>query len=229
MKIITTVVSLVLLTLSLTLSAEESTSEQTSTEETVQETLYVTDKLRLSLYQQPDAKSGTIKLLVSGDVLDVLSKSGPYSKVRTQDGDIGWVKNGFLVSTPTDSFQLLEEQKKNKILSQQIEKFADTKQLVNDYENTISQMNQDQQQLQQDLEQQIRLVQELEQERDALNEQIVASQQGSLTVEDILFLTKQYWYALLIIILLLLLIGFIAGKALVESQVRSRFQGVKVW
>ena len=44
-----------------------------------------------------------------------------------------------------------------------------------------------------------------------------------------LFLTKQYWYALLIIILLLLLIGFIAGKALVESQVRSRFQGVKVW
>lgn len=229
MKIITTMFSLILIILSPILVAEENASDQSSSEETVQEIKYVTDKLRLSLYKQPDSKSGTIKLLVSGDVLDVLAISGPYSKVRTKQGDTGWVKNGFLVPDPTDSYQLIEEQKKNKILSQQLDKYANTQQLVDDYENTISRMNEDQQQLQQDLDQRKLLVEELQQERDGLIEQIEASQQGSLTLDDILFLAKQYWYVLVGIILLLFLFGFIVGKALVESQVRNRFQGVKVW
>ena len=64
----------------------------------VKERKYVTDKLRLSLYKQANDRSGTLKLLVSGDVLGILERQGPYSKVRTSEGDIGWVKNGFLVS-----------------------------------------------------------------------------------------------------------------------------------
>jgi SH3 domain protein len=198
-------------------------------EQEVQEVKYVTDQLRLSLYKQASDKSGSIKLLVSGDVLDVLEKQGPYSKVKTREGDIGWVKNGFLLSTPTASYQLIEEQKKNEILVKQLEQYADSKKLVEDYETTISKISDDFAAAQQALHEAEEQVENLTAQNDDLAQQIDASQQGKLTLNDVLLMLKQYWYFAIAVLVVLFISGFVIGRVLVEAQVKRRFQGVKVW
>ena len=211
--------------------AQQSKDSNATAEETleVKDKQYVTDKLRLSLYKQADAKSGTIKLLTSGDALEILERAGPYSKVRTAEGDIGWVKNGFLVSTPTASFLLLEEQKKNQILAQQLEQYSDTKNLVADYENTISKMTDDYKQIEQSFNESNQKLEQFTQQNEELNAQIAASQEGKLTLSDLGFLLKNYWYFVVISILVLFVLGLVVGREMVEAKVRRKFQGVKVW
>lgn len=215
------------------LSQEDITQEEETTQpqavEEVQEVKYVTDKLRLSVYKQASDKSGSLKLLSSGDVLEVLGKKGPYSRVRTKDGIIGWVKNGFLLSTPTDSIQLVEEQKKNEILTQQLQQYADTQKLVDDYENTISKMDADFKNIEQQLNEKTESLEQLTEEKADLTQQLENMQQNSFQLSDIIILLKQYWYAAIIIVLLLFLTGFVTGRIIVEAQVKRRFQGVKVW
>lgn len=219
-----------LLMMSVSLQAQESDADESSgkTQE-VQEVKYVTDKLRLSLYKNASDKSGTIKLLVSGDALDVLEKQGPYSKVTTREGDTGWVKNGFLVSTPTASFQLVEEQKKNEILARQIEQYSDTQKLVDDYENTISKISEDLSTIQQQLNETKDQLEQVNKENASLNEQIEATKQGKFTISDLITLVQQFWYLVAGSVFLLFFSGFMVGRELVEAQVRKRFQGVKVW
>ncbi len=211
---------------------DESEEAAAATEEPVpevQEVKYVTDKLRLSLYKQSNERSGTLKLLMSGDQLDVLELSGPYARVRTDAGLIGWVKNGFLVSEPTASYQLIEEQKKNQILAQQIEKYSDTDKLVQDYENTIGKINQDFDQVRGELDAANQQLEQLREENSDMSERIEAYQQNAVGLADVLKVAMQYWYYVLGGMIVLLLIGFMLGRELIEARVRRRFQGVKVW
>ena len=235
MKIISRWGFLVLCALSFSLTAQQQETaqqeneQQEVVEQEVQEVKYVTDKLRLSLYKRADPGSGTIKLLISGDELDVLEKSGPYSKVRTKAGLVGWVKNGFLLPTPTDSFLLIEEQEKNKILAQQIEKYADSKQLVTEYENTIKQMETDAEQLTTDLEKARQDLQELTDKNATLNEQLDRNLQEGISLQDVKKILLHYWYFVAAFGLFMLLIGFTSGREVVEARIRRKFQGVKVW
>ena len=236
MKNITNIIYLIIFTLSFPVWAQdevsnnnEEISEQKSVQE-IKERKYVTDKLRLSLYKKADSNSGTLKLLTSGDVLDVLERSGPYSKVITDDGKTGWVKNGFLVSIPTASYLLKDELKKNKKLSSQLEKFSNTQKIIDDYENTILKMNADNQIT---LEELSKIKQEVEKITEAnidFKEQIDAYTQNKsqISLIDISNLAQQYWYFILLVVLLLFFIGFVLGKNMVEAKVKKRFQGVKV-
>ena len=208
---------------------EDQLVQENAAAEEVQEVKYVTDKLRLSLYKTADSNSGILKLLVSGDKLDVMERSGPYSRVRTQAGLSGWVKNGFLVSTPTASFQLLEEQNKNRILAEQIEKYADSKQLIEDYEKTIAQLNSDNDELASERQQAEQQLETLRGENSVLSDKIAARDQQAISIDDSLTLLKQFWYFAAAAVLIFFLVGFVLGRELVEAKVRRRFQGVKVW
>ncbi|MCK5667157.1 MAG: TIGR04211 family SH3 domain-containing protein, partial [Thiotrichaceae bacterium] len=190
----------------------------------------VTDKLRLSLYKKPDSNSGTLKLLTSGDVLDVLERSGPYSKVITVDGKRGWVKNGFLVNIPTASYLLIEEKKKNTDLSSQLEKFSNTQKIVDDYENTIIKMNVDNENTVIELSRIKQEFNQISEKNDDLMEEVdsYSQEKNQLSVVDIVNTLKLYWYVVLVTILLLFLVGFLMGKNMVEAKVKKRFQGVKV-
>lgn len=72
------------------------------------ETLYVTDILRLGIYPGPDTTEDPIRVLVSGDALEVLERSGAYARVRTQRGDEGWVKTSYLVEAIPSKTRLAE-------------------------------------------------------------------------------------------------------------------------
>lgn len=221
--------------LSLSVIAEEATEGgQTlivaqAPEQEVQEIKYVTDKLRLSLYKSANGSSGTLKLLTSGDQLKLLERRGNYSKVKTDEGLVGWVKTGFLVSDPTASFQLIEEKKKNEILVNQLEQYSDTQQLVADYENTISLMKTDETNMSTQVEALQQQLLQTEEMNKQLKQTAEDAKQGKIGILDIIKLVKQYWHVIAGIMAIILLSGFLVGKRMVEAQVKRRFQGVKVW
>ena len=196
----------------------------------VQERKFVTDKLRLSLYKKADSNSGTLKLLMSGDVLDVLERSGPYSKVKTVDGLTGWVKNGFLVSIPTASFLLIEEQKKNTELTEQLEKYSNTQKIIDDYENTIEKMNIDNELALQEMEKTKQQLDQISEENKDLKEEVGAYSKNNnhLSWKQLFNILWQYWQVVTAIVLSLFIIGFLTGRKMVQAQVKKRFQGVKV-
>ena len=61
------------------------------------ETVYVTDQLRLGLFAGEQASGQQLKLMASGDALEVVERRGNFARVTTADGVTGWVKAAFLV------------------------------------------------------------------------------------------------------------------------------------
>ncbi len=111
--------------------------DSTNTEKDKQ---YVTDQLRLSLYQDANSQSKVLKLLQSGDALLIDEIRGPYALVTAPDGTRGWVKRGFLVTSPTANLLLREEREKNASLFEEIEKLSNSKAIVDTYEKDMDEM-----------------------------------------------------------------------------------------
>jgi len=62
------------------------------------ETVYVTDLLRLNLYEAPRSQGEIIKTVTSGDALQILERQPGYAKIKTTNGTTGWTKSAYLVS-----------------------------------------------------------------------------------------------------------------------------------
>lgn len=62
------------------------------------ETAYVTDNLKLGLYEAEDTSGRAFDTLDSGQSMEVLIQGGNYANVRLPDGTEGWVKSAYLVS-----------------------------------------------------------------------------------------------------------------------------------
>lgn len=62
------------------------------------EIVYVTDELRLGMYDNEQTNGRPFKSLVSGDRLEVLERSLMSIRVRTDDGEEGWVKTAYVVT-----------------------------------------------------------------------------------------------------------------------------------
>ena len=64
-----------------------------------EETVYVTDELRLGLYDGEQSTGRPFQTLLSGAKLDILERALMTVRVRTEDGVEGWVKSAYLVNT----------------------------------------------------------------------------------------------------------------------------------
>ncbi len=235
MKKLSAFTFILLIMISFSARSEETPALETETaasnaELVVQEIKYVTDKLRLSLYKQADSGTGTIKLLVSGDKLEVLGRSGPYSHVRTAQGQIGWVKNGFLVSTPTASNQLQDMQQKIEQMKAELAKYSDSQKMVQQYEAQLQALKQEKESLNQQLEQTQQSEMALKQQSEQLSNQLqrLTSTEKTFDWRSIEQMLIQFWYVVLIVFLLAFFIGMIIGRKIIEARVNRRFQGVKV-
>ena len=62
------------------------------------ETVYVTDELRLGLYETELTNGRAFKMLTSGDALEVLERSLMTIRIRTEAGEEGWVKSAYIVT-----------------------------------------------------------------------------------------------------------------------------------
>lgn len=99
------------------------------------ETYYVTDKLRLGLYEEVKNGGKQLRLLVSGDKLILLNRTKFYAQVETEDGLIGWTKLGFLVDEVPPSFVAAKLGLEVKSLTQRVEK-AEQDQLLSQQQAT---------------------------------------------------------------------------------------------
>ena len=72
------------------------------------ETAYVTDILRLGLHRAEDTSDQPFRNLVSGTELEVLDRTTNFARVRTADGQEGWVKSAYLVTDKPAQLRVAE-------------------------------------------------------------------------------------------------------------------------
>jgi SH3 domain protein len=78
-----------------------------------QETRYITDILWLGLHRAQDTSDSPFQNLVSGTEITVLERVPNYARVRTPDGEEGWVKSAFLVAEKPAQLRVAEVEAKS--------------------------------------------------------------------------------------------------------------------
>jgi SH3 domain protein len=191
---------------------------------------YVTDQLRLSLYQQANSSSQVIKLLQSGDLLEIEQIQGPYAFVTTPDGTKGWVKRGFLVTKPTYNILYQEEAKKTASLAAEIEKFSNSKAVIDQYEKDMDALVEKIDLLEADKQKANESIAQLQQEVEAKQREIDLKDADSAPA---LFVLKdtflRYWEFIVPVIVLIIIFSFLVSKSIVEARIKRKFHGIKIW
>jgi hypothetical protein len=61
------------------------------------QTLYVTDKVQAVVYAQPSLEGNQVRILESGDAVELVSREGDSARIRLDDGSEGWIASSYLV------------------------------------------------------------------------------------------------------------------------------------
>ncbi len=75
---------------------------------------FVSDKLVLNVYAEPDQGSARVATIQSGDVVEELERTANLVRVRLEDGREGWVGANYLTSDPPAATRLRELQRQQK-------------------------------------------------------------------------------------------------------------------
>ena len=60
------------------------------------QTLYVTDKVQAVVYAEPTLEGNQVRILESGDAVELVRREGDNAQVRLEDGSEGWVTGSLL-------------------------------------------------------------------------------------------------------------------------------------
>ncbi len=217
---------------------EETIEEETIEEETVtqepREMLYVTDQLRLSLYPNANDRKKALEYLNSGDKLGILEIEGPYALVIAPTGRRGWVKRGFLLPQPTSKLLLEEEKKTTEALRREIEKLANSKMVIDQYERDMDDLTKNLKTAEatsEKAEKTLADMQEAAREKAELEAavKVAKAAKTTLPIEALLETAVTYWQYLIPIFLFFLLLGSLITKLVVDARIKRRFHGLKLW
>ncbi len=187
--------------------------------------LYVTDQLRLSLYEQADAQSKIILYLSSGDKLIVEEVAGPYAKVEAPSGKIGWVKRGFLVSNPTSNILLEDVTETNDLLRKELEKLNNSKLVLDQYEKDMDALSSEIEVLKQEKQSAEATIENLEQAA----EEKKRVENAKPALASLKKTALNYWQYIAIMVFVVLIVGLQIGKIITQSAIKRKFHGIKVW
>ena len=214
----------------------EAKAEATSEEvvEKPKEMLYVTDQLRLSLYPNANDRGKALEFLNSGDKLGILQIQGPYALVIAPTGRRGWVKRGFLLPQPTAKLLLAEEQKTTEALRQEIEKLANSKMVIDQYERDMDELTRKlniTETAKLSAEQTVAEMEVAAREKAELEAEIKAARESKTTlpIEALIETATTYWQYLVPILLFFLLLGSLIAKLIIDARIKKRFHGLKLW
>ncbi len=214
---------LIALMLAAPLAAQEASDEDRDRQ-------YVTDQLRLSLYEGPNSSTRVIKLLQSGDLLEIEQISGAYAFVTDADGTKGWVKRGFLVTKPTSNLLLIEEQEKVRALEAEIDKLANSKLVIDQYEKDMDAMVEKIDALELEKQQAQENIAALRQEVEA--KQLELDRREADTTPPWIVLSDtflRYWQYIVPVFLVVIVLSYLVSKKIIEARIKSKFHGIKVW
>jgi SH3 domain protein len=195
--------------------------------------LYITDQLRLSLYERADDRSKVLQYLGSGERLEITESAGPYVFVTTEDGSKGWVKKGFLVSEVPTLALLKQEEEKTQALVLELKKVANSSQVIDQYEKDMDALSEQLKTIseardlaQSDVEEMNQQALEKQRQADLITE---TRQSKAEPLLALMTMMVGYWRYIVPILFGFMLIGFIIAKRMLESRLKKKFQGVKVW
>lgn len=191
---------------------------------------YVTDQLRLSLYEGPDSSTRVIKLLQSGDLLEIEQISGAYALVTDPDGTKGWVKRGFLVTKPTSNLLYREEQQKVAELEAEIDKLANSKLVIDQYEKDMDAMVEKIDSLELEKQKAQERIAALQSEVEAKQLELERKESDTTPAWIVLRDTfLRYWQYIVPVVLVIILLSYLVSKQFIEARIKSKFHGIKVW
>ncbi len=180
----------------------------------VAETVYVTDNLRLGLYEAPDTSGRPFRMLESGQAMDVLSRDRNYANVRLPDASEGWVKAAYLVDDKPARLIVAELTAERDSL---VAELAETRESFAAPAETIAALRNDAEQFDAELAEANARVEELEEENSGL-EGLAEQYKGSLPLS---------WVAAAMIVCLIA--GLLLGMWWVDRQSRMRHGGIRIY
>ncbi len=215
----------------------------------VAETNYVTDELKIGLHKESSTDSPILKLIPSGTALDVLSREQELVRVTEPGGLSGWVHQRYLLETAPDRSRVLELQKQNSALSQQLQKLQaqpgtpaeavderNVKELEQKLNSERLKVGELQAQLA-DIKSNLNSIgtssaaeQQLQELRQANSDLVAQLQANGIEVENAEsgLVDYQNWKPIAISLLLLFIIGMVAGAYLLDYTNRRRHGGFRV-
>jgi uncharacterized protein YgiM (DUF1202 family) len=108
-------VSLVMATLPLAGTAQEEVlNDGQAPPQRISQQRFVSDKLVLNVYAEPDQSSARVATIQTGDVVEELERSANLVRVRLEDGREGWVGASYLTSDAPAAARLRELQSQQK-------------------------------------------------------------------------------------------------------------------
>jgi Bacterial SH3 domain len=86
--------------------------------------LFVSDKLVLNVYSEPEQAGSRVATIETGDAVDELERGEGFVRVRLSDGSEGWVGSNYLTTDAPAAVQLRDLQRQQKSSAQAADKKA---------------------------------------------------------------------------------------------------------
>ncbi len=178
------------------------------------ETAYVTDNLRLNMYQNADLSGTRVDTLVSGQAFEVLSRNAQTALVELEDGTQGYVSAAYMVFDKPARLIVAETQAENDRLTQEL---ANMRQSFAEPAALVERLQQESADLQATIDSNAARMLELDEENRAHISR-AARYQYSLPYS---------WVSGAIIVCLIA--GFLFGLWWVDRQSRKRHGGIRIY
>ena len=178
------------------------------------ETQYVTDNLRLGLYEAEDTSGRPFRMLDSGQAMEVLLTTTYTANVRLPDGATGWVKSTYLVTEKPAKLIVAETMAERDALAAELES---AKAAFAEPAATIEALRADTSALNERVTIADERIAELEAEN-ATIDRLKARYKGSLPVS---------WVSVAIVVCLVG--GFLAGLWYTDRRSRARHGGIRIY
>jgi SH3 domain protein len=85
-----------------------------------QETMYVTDILQLGIHRAADTSDTAFRNIVSGTEVTVLERVTNFARIRTPDGEEGWVRSFYLIAEKPARTRVAELEARVGVLEQEL-------------------------------------------------------------------------------------------------------------
>lgn len=178
------------------------------------ETAYVTDNLRLNMYQNADLSGTRVDTLVSGQAFEVLSRNAQTALVELEDGTQGYVSAAYMVFDKPARLIVAETQAENDRLTQEL---ANMRQSFAEPAALVERLQQESADLQATIDSNAARMLELDEENQAHIKR-AATYQYSLPYS---------WVSGAIIVCLIA--GFLFGLWWVDRESRKRHGGIRIY
>ena len=172
------------------------------------ETAYVSDNLRVGVRPEPE-NTAPVGVVTSGMKLEVLDRDGAYIKIRSENGQQGWIKDIYVVSEPPAIIQLEQLKVRGGKVQAQLKTLEENNNVLQQANQSLSEK-----------------IEELEEQRNRYQLERAKQQANHLSGGEAEDHFSWLWWILAIIVLAS--IGFVSGINWYRQHVMKRLGGLRV-